>query len=230
MKILGFKKEIASASAALMVIFFLQVIPVTAEDGLSGVLGGMLEKYGNLKGISVEYEREIITKSMAMFGSDLSGDLASGIFYIKPPHFLIVDQEKPTSEMIISNGSDLWHYIPDKKLAYKYPSRMLGKELRILCDIFQGLGSVEDSFDVELDLDNEGDYRLKLIPREVWQGISHIFVTVSKGDYRIISVERNSYGDITRFVLGEFSENKDLKESDFSFVPPKGVELIEENG
>lgn len=202
-----------------------------AGGQLSAILKGIRSKYGHLPGLTVPYEREIITKSMALLGEPVKTDLATGHFFFKPPHYLKVQQETPRPETVIADGHTLWWYIPQKKQAYRYPSDKVGQELRLLSDIFLGLKKVEENFDVILEGDDSQErYRIKLNPNPPWPEIKVINLSVDKKDYAIRVVEiYNTFGGVTRFNLGDVSVQKEFEKDFFKFVVPEGVKVIEEN-
>ncbi len=203
--------------------------PVFAEDTLSNILQGIKDRYGTSSGLSVPYTREVITRSMSMLGNQAKGDLASGIIYFKPPHFLRLDQEKPGHEIIIANDNILWWYIPDKKEAHRYRAKDFGRELRLLSNIFRGLAEVKDSFKVQLqEKDEKGDDQIVMVPDPPWQEIDSIALTVSP-EYEIRAVRIfNALGSVTRFDLGNFTIGKTFEKGFFEFVAPPGVKIIVE--
>ena len=215
-----------------IVLFLFQSSPASAEVRLTDILDGILKRYGDLPGLTVPYQREIITKSMALLGDQMKTDLAEGEIHFKPPYYLIVQQEKPRPETVTTDGNTLWWYIPKKSLVYQYPANKLGKELRLLSDIFQGLSEVGDSFDViQSDLGNKQEYQLKLIPNPPWEEIEHIVLSVDRDIYSIKVMEiHNVLGNITRFILGDFSVRENFEEGFFRFVAPDGVKVIKEAG
>ena len=85
------------------VLLFMPLSQGMGEQPLSKVLEGVKKRYGQLAGLSVPYEREILTKSMAMLGDQMKTNVASGNFFFKPPHFLRVEQERPTKEDLITD-------------------------------------------------------------------------------------------------------------------------------
>jgi outer membrane lipoprotein carrier protein len=204
---------------------------VSATGELSTTIEGIRKRYGHLPGFTVPYEREIITRSMAMLGAQQASDLATGQIHFKPPHFLRVQQETPNPEAVISDGETLWWYIPQKKQAYRYPSHKLGKELKVLGDIFQGLRKAEETFVITLaGHDGNDERRLALRPKPPWPDIDHITLSVTREDCRIRKVEiHNVLGGMTRFKLGDILVQERFKEGFFSFSPPEGVKVIEEN-
>jgi len=203
--------------------------PVFAEDTLSNILRGIKDRYGTSSGLSVPYTREVITRSMSMLGNQAKGDLASGIIYFKPTHFLRLDQEKPGHEIIIANDNILWWYIPDKKEAYRYRAKDFGRELRLLSNIFRGLAEVKDSFKVQLqEKDEKGDDQIVMVPDPPCQEIDRIALTVSP-EYEIRAVRIfNALGSVTRFNLGNFTIGKIFEKGFFEFVAPPGVKIIVE--
>jgi len=206
--------------------------PVYADQKLSEILDGIRKRYGHLPGLTIPYKREIITKSMAMLGEKMSTDLAAGMIHFRPPYSLRIQQETPRTEDVITDGSTLWWYIPQKKQVYQYPAKKSAQELRLLSDIFQGLRKVEESFIVVMTgLENEKEYQLQLNPDPPWSQIELIHLSVEKSDFQIRVVEIYNYlGSITRFILGDLSVQEQFEEGFFRFVVPDGVKVMEEGG
>ena len=202
-----------------------------AEDQVTVILKGLQARYAELPGLSMPYERDIMTKSMALLGEDMRQDLATGRLFFKPPQFFKVQQEKPRPEAVISDGKTVWWYIPEEKTAYKYPSQKLGQELKLLSDIFKGLKSVREGFKVILnDSEMKGEHRIQLIPDPPWPDIDHIVISVREKDFLIKSVAiYNLIGGRTRFVFGDLLIEESFEKRFFEFEAPEGVRIIEEN-
>ena len=214
---------------ALLAVLWMPLPQSMADQPLSKVLEGVKKRYGQLSGLSVPYEREVLTKSMALLGDQMKTDIASGTFFFKPPHFLKVEQETPTKEELITDGELLWWYIPEKKQAHRIPSSKLARELRLMADIFQGLRGVEESFVVVLMGEDEKSITLELTPNPPWPDVHHINLLIDPKDYLIQRVEvYNIMGGLTRFTLGKVTEQKKFKPDFFTFVPPNGVRVLEE--
>jgi len=215
----------------LIVLFLLmQGLTIFAQEPTIEILQNIQTRYGNLPGLQVDYEREIISQSMAMMNSKSKGDQASGRIYFQPPHFLKIEQSKPKPETIVSDGITLWWYVPDKKQVYRYPATQLGKELGLLNEIFQGLKKADEHFEVKL-LSPEAQkdrFQLQLKPRPPWPDIDFIRLeTLPDGQIRIIEI-MNYAGGLTRFILGEAAPKKSFKKNFFVFTPPKDVKIVEE--
>ncbi|MEW6665117.1 MAG: outer membrane lipoprotein carrier protein LolA [Thermodesulfobacteriota bacterium] len=216
----------------LIVCFLISPLPAGADESLVSILQGVQKRYGGLPGLSLPYERQIITKSMALLGDQMKSDFAAGRIFFKPPHSLRIEQEKPAPESVISDGDTLWWYNPKKSEVFRYKSSKLGHELKLLGEIFQGLRGVEESFMVVLaGSDEGGNYRLELTPKAPWPDITHILLTVARGDYRITVMEiHNVIGGLTRFALGPPTARKTFEPGFFHFEAPEGVRIIEGEG
>jgi outer membrane lipoprotein-sorting protein len=210
------------------VLFIANGAALAADDQLSSVLDGVFKRYGGLKGISVPYKREIITKSMAMLGSEVKSDKATGKILFKPPQYLSIIQEFPAREDVITDGQTIWYYMAAKNTVYEYPADKFGNEVKLLSRILSGLGKVGDSFSVQPDQGDNKEYHLKLVPNPPWEDVDHIDLVIEKDSFNIRVVEINDLlGGITRFTLYPFSR-KDLEKEDFSFKAPAGAKVIKE--
>lgn len=204
--------------------------PSHGGDELIKILEGIRNNYGTLSGLTLRYEREIITKSMAMMGDAVKSDLAAGKLHYMPPYFLRVEQETPNQEILTTDGKTLWWYLPQKKQVHRYPTDRLGPELQLLSDVFRGLKGVEEGFVVSLREDGEGEsLRLELTPTPPWPDITQIDLHVHAPDYTLEKVEiYNIMGGLTRFKLDGTIQQGAFKEDFFRLEIPEGTRIIED--
>jgi outer membrane lipoprotein-sorting protein len=212
-----------------LILFTALIFPVTgAETKVSQVLNKILETHRPYSaGMSVPYQREILTRSMSML-DDVGSDIASGAFFFREPDMLKVEQKEPVIEYVISNGKNIWFYEPEKKSASRMDS--IGRSLSIISMIFTGLKNPEETFNISLlEPDGEDYYELTLIPNETWEEIDNIRIIVTKKEYRINRIDIiDITGNLTRFKLGAFEQKKGLETGFFDFTVPDGVRVIEE--
>ena len=168
----------------VILLLFILLLPVRQvhgqnQLGLMDILDGILNRYQDLKGFSIPYNRKIITRSSALLGDEMKGDIATGTILFRSPQFLSIIQETPKPETITTDGTTLWWYIPDKKVVHEYPSDRLGNEIRLFIDIFRGLSNIEDNFDIiQTELGDPDQYHLQLIPNPQQDEIKNIILKV----------------------------------------------------
>jgi outer membrane lipoprotein-sorting protein len=217
----------------IAVILLLSLLPwnaLGADPPLSTILEGIRKRYGLVPGLTLTYEREAITKSMAMLGGQVKPEVATGLIYYKPPHFLKFQQETPTKEVLVTDGNVLWWYIQAKNQAHRYSSHQISEEVKLLGDIFQGLRGVEQSFVIlQKGEDDKGALILEVTPSPSWGEIDHIDLTLTPGSFHIQKVEiYNLLGGLTRFKLGDSIKEERFKDDFFTFTPPPGARIIDE--
>jgi len=222
-------RNMSRAFSVTCLLLFLLQGHVQAAGELSNILEGIRKNHANLPGLTLSYEREVITRTMAMLGDQAKGDLATGLMYFKQPYYLKLAQKTPKPETVIANEDTLWWYIPDKKRVYEYSALEFGKELRLLSDIFRGLIQVEKRFQVTLLEPSElGENQIELIPNPPLQNIERIILTVTKEhDIRVVGI-RYQLGSMTLFTLKNVTEKKDFEKDFFNFIVPEGVQLVKE--
>jgi len=202
-----------------------------ADEQLSKtVLDGMFKRYGSLKGLSVPYTREYMTKTMAKLGKGAKSEKAAGTIFFKPSSCLDVRQSTPGKENITTDGQTIWYYIEAKKTVYEYPAEKLGREVRLLSDLFGGLSKAGDSFDItQPDISDTKEYHLKLVPNPAWDEVEYIDLLVKRDSFDIHVIEiHDLLGNVTKFTLDVMTVRKDLKKENFIFITPAGVKTIKD--
>lgn len=206
-------------------MFVTQALP---DDDVSAVIQGIRDRYGDATGITAQYTREAISKTMAMLGAADRQDVAQGRLYFKPPHSLRLEQITPQEELLLTDGQTLWWYLPLKQEAYRYPAAEFGHELRLLSDILMGIRDTRDNFQVTLKSHPEiNTYHLLLNPDPPWIDIDHLEVITLRENFTIKQIEiHNKVGGLTRFILSGWQERDHFNKGFFCFSPPQGTKVV----
>ncbi len=224
-----------SKSNLKIYLLLLAISPILAtealpDDTVSIVIQGIRNRYGNAAGMSAEYTREAISKTMALLGTADRQDIAQGKLFFKRPHFLRLDQKSPEEELLLTDGQTLWWHLPTKAEAYRYPAEEFGHELRLLSDILTGLRDTSKSFQFALKQHGETNmYQLVLTPDPPRPDLDHINVVVLREDFTIKQIElHNKVGGFTRFILADWEVSAQFEPGFFTFSPPEGTRVIEQ--
>jgi len=154
-------------------------------------------------------------------------DSASGKLFIKYPGKMKWEYQEPETQIIVTDGDQLWMYRPADNQV------MLGKASSFFSE-GKGAGFLSDirllrkDFDIILEDIRFGDYyNLKLVPREQSWDIAYVHLLVSRETFRIAQVfTYNAYEDVTRIELKDLKFNQTFGQNFFKFDIPEGVDVL----
>lgn len=148
---------------------------------------------------------------------------SSGTLYIQRPNRFRWDYVVPFKQEIVSDGKQIWVYDVDlQQVTVRKMDGALGNTPAIL---LAGKGKLGDSFSVK-SLGKQGKLEwVKMIPKEKDGGFEDIRVGFENGKIRKLEMI-DSFGQTTRITLSDNRENKSISKKIFTFVPPKGVDVV----
>ena len=148
---------------------------------------------------------------------------SSGTLYIQRPDRFRWDYAVPFKQEIVSDGKQIWVYDVDlQQVTVRKLEGALGNTPAIL---LAGKGKLGDKFSVK-SLGKQGKLEwVKMIPKENDGGFEDIRVGFEKGKIRKLEMI-DSFGQTTRITLRDNLENKHISKKKFTFVPPKGVDVV----
>jgi len=178
------------------------------------------EKTADLK---ADFSQEVNIKSMKKTNRE------EGTFYFKKPRRMVWDYSRPKGQKMVINPQTMWLYVPRDNIVYVQNANEAFKAKAIV-RFLSGWGKLTEDFDIAFaqatGLDKEGNYLLKLIPKERDFGVDEFFLTLDKDRFYISQLSFiDSYGNATRLLFRNIKVNNDLPEKQFSFTPPPGVEI-----
>ncbi len=155
----------------------------------------------------------------------------SGTLWLKKPRKMRWDYRSPREKLFISDGKDVWFYLPAERQLRKTDLKklddlrsplafLLGKTK--LENELQGLSKVVDQTPL-----GAGNTLLRGVPQAMADRVSEVQleITPSNQIVRIILIEAD--GGSTEFRFANLKENVDLADERFRFTPPPGVETVE---
>ncbi len=160
------------------------------------------------------------------------GDRASGVMYFQKPSRMRWQYESPPDQKkeVISDGSQVWIYIPDDAVAMVYPLRQMLRSDLVL-RFFSGIGEVSQDFHLtwQRPPDVGVNYVIKLEPRQPQPELKTLLLTINPQTYLVENLEfSNSLGEETSFAFSRTTLGVKQPSHFFTFTPPPGVQVVRE--
>jgi len=150
---------------------------------------------------------------------------SSGQMTIKRPGKFRWDYDVPNPQLVVSDGEKVWFYdIELEQITVKPLGKTLGKTP---AGLLAGGRDFRESYDVK-DIANTGDIAwVRLTPKA--KDSDYQDLRLGFADQRLQILELlDSLGQTTRITLSNSQENPEILDQRFEFVPPKGVDVIDE--
>jgi outer membrane lipoprotein carrier protein len=155
----------------------------------------------------------------------------SGTLWLKKPRKMRWEYRSPKEKLFVSDGKDVWFYLPTERQLRKTDLKklddlrsplafLLGKTK--LESELQGLSKVVDQAPL-----GAGNTLLRGVPQAMADRVNEVQLEITPSNQiaRIILIEAD--GGTTEFRFADMKENMDLADERFRFTPPPGVETVE---
>jgi outer membrane lipoprotein carrier protein len=155
----------------------------------------------------------------------------SGTLWLKKPRKMRWEYRSPKEKLFISDGKQVWFYLPAERQVRKTELKKL-EDLRSplalllgktkLENELRGLSKVVDQSPVAT-----GNTLLRGVPQAMGDRVSEVQLEITPADQivRILLIEVD--GATTEFRFAGLKENVNLGDGRFEFTPPPGVEIVE---
>jgi outer membrane lipoprotein carrier protein len=218
-------------AASLACLLSLLATGAWAEATKAEVLSVLKDRYANITGIAADYTRTAMSPSMEKTYKASNRHLAEGRLFFKKPNKLRLNQTSPDPELLITDGTTVWWYIPEENVVQKYSGQELMTQLKPLLDFLNGLGDLEKSFTVTLmhiQVKGESRYELTLAPKAEETDLLELKVWFKSDNYTLTGFRITStLREVTDFELRAVRFNPDISDSQFQFQAPAEAEVID---
>ncbi len=160
------------------------------------------------------------------------GDIASGTMFFQKPSRMRWQYESPPDQKkeVISDGNQVWIYIPEEAIAMVYPLRQMLRSDLVL-RFFSGMGEVTRDFQLawQRPPDAGVNYVIRLDPRQSQAELKRLILTINPQTYLVENLEfTNNLGEETRFAFSRINLGVKQPAGFFTFTPPPGVQIVRE--
>lgn len=195
------------------------VIAATAQAAPSAdIVSGIRARYDKLQNFTATFEQTLTHKE--------SGNVEkrTGSLRFKKPLLIRWETEAPSPELLVVTEKEIWDYLPDEEVAYRYPPDLV-QDSRSIIQVLTGQSALDRDFDLK-DEGKDGNLRkVRLYPKEPTSQMVEAVIWV-ENDYLIRRADIiDFYGNHNDVRFVDFKSNSGVPASTFSFTPPKGVDV-----
>lgn len=214
--------RILSAAAAVL----LCACTCASAADVAGSVRKMQETYARIDGFRSEFTQKLLQRDSGVT------ETRTGTILFKKPLLVRWETKAPHSEMLMVTENEVWNYLADEELAYRYP-REVAEDSRSLIQVITGQSSLDRDFDLEETRD-PADGRLihlMLYPKDPTTELTEaqLWIDPDTSLIRRVSV-MDFYGNLNTVELSGLKTGAAASASDFRFTPPKGTEVEDHVG
>ena len=182
------------------------------------------ERYEGVEDVSARFEQT--TRTVAVGEAAGPAVVSRGRVVLAKPGRMRWIYEEPEQSLVVSDGQTLWLFDPDFGEAQKLPASggyLTGAAAQFLL----GEGDMRRDFEVRALSCDAQSVELQLVPREP-ASYEKLFLVVApdSGEVRTTRVV-DLLGNVVSVKFLEMRFDSDPPDSEFEFVPPEGVRVIE---
>ncbi|MDE5831454.1 MAG: outer membrane lipoprotein chaperone LolA [Desulfovibrio sp.] len=205
--------------AALAILMIMTLAQTARADETTNLIDRIRTRYEGMPAFEANF-KQILTHKESGAKEERQGRLR-----FQKPLKIRWQSNAPHEETLLVTDNEIWDYIPEEKIAYKY-SPALVQDSRNLIQVLTGQAALNRDFDVKSDGAEKGRARLILYPNEPTTQLTEarIWVEPDTGLIRRASIV-DFYGNTNDVELTSLSPKDSLPPSTFKFSPPKGVEV-----
>ena len=207
--------------ARICILIFIIALPQTViaadKARLSAVVKEVQRVYGAMDAFQATFTQTLTHRESNSF------EVRKGELLFKKPLFIRWETAKPHVELLLINRREIWHYLPDEKLAYRYTPD-LAEDSYALLRVVTGQARLDQDFFVEEASKEDGLLRLRLYPRAPTQQVVEAGLWVDPSAYLIKkAIIVDFFGNSNEVAFSSLTSKLKLEEKSFDFTPPKGV-------
>ncbi len=154
----------------------------------------------------------------------------SGTLLLKKPGRMRWDYAEPRPKLFLTDGQTAWFYVPGEKQARRTPVKQLD-DLRSPLRYLLGKAKLEKELNgLSLASDQKpvtaGDIVLRGVPRGMTDRVSQTLLEIAPDGLITRILVEEIDGSLTEFRFLQQTENVEIPDQQFRFLPPPGVEVV----
>ncbi len=208
----------------ILILFTLLILPagtLFAETSEQQALDSIQRQYEKVSTFEADFTQRSYVKMMNQTHS------VKGTVKIKKPGKMKWVYGAPDTQILISDGKNLWLYVPDEEQATKVPVESIYSS-NTPALFLAGKGKLTRSFNVESVSEENRNILVTLVPKNEDQGLARLILHANKKNYQITgSTVYDKLGNKTDIRFSRIRINREIPEEQFQLKTPPGVEILD---
>ena len=204
-------------------MFTLLALPGTlfSETSEQQALDAIQRQYEKVSTFEADFTQRSYVKMMNQTHS------VKGTVKIKKPGKMKWVYGAPDTQILISDGKNLWLYVPEEEQATKVPVESIYSS-NTPALFLAGKGKLTRSFNVESVSQENQNILVTLVPKNEDQGLARLILHADKKNYQITgSTVYDKLGNKTEIRFSRIRINREIPEEQFQLKTPPGVEILD---
>jgi outer membrane lipoprotein carrier protein len=191
--------------------------PLVAQDN-DALVRRVDDHYNHLSSLRAHY-----TERYSGMGMDRTEE---GTLLLKKPGRMRWSYATPVGKVFVLDGKFAWFYTPGDVQATRVPAKQLD-DLRSPLRFLLGRTQLKKELDNLVVARDGAGFRISGLPKGMEQRVKllSLWVTAAGAIDRMRLEEVD--GAVTEFTFSDMRENVPVKDSDFAFIPPPGVTVVQ---
>lgn len=207
--------------AGVIVLLILSLTATPASCAADAVANADLirKRYETLKSFDADFEQTLTHKESGTV------EKRTGRLLFQKPLLIRWQTAKPHEETLVVTDKEIWDYLPDEDIAYRYSPELV-KDSRSIIQVLTGQSAMTRDFDVKVAENDSGLVKLLLYPHEPTPQMveAAIWIEPETGYIRRANII-DFYGNANDVRFKGFKPDVRIPSSEFRFSPPAGVEV-----
>ena len=208
----------------ILILFTLLILPagtLFAETSEQQALDAIQRQYEKVSTFEADFTQRSYVKMMNQTQS------VKGTVKIKKPGKMKWVYGAPDTQILISDGKNLWLYVPEEEQATKVPVESIYSS-NTPALFLAGKGKLTRSFNVESVSQENQNILVTLVPKNEDQGLARLILHADKKNYQITgSTVYDKLGNKTEIRFSQIRINREIPEEQFQLKTPPGVEILD---
>ena len=208
----------------ILILFILLILPagtLFAETSEQQALDSIQRQYEKVSTFEADFTQRSYVKMMNQTQS------VKGTVKIKKPGKMKWVYGAPDTQILISDGKNLWLYVPEEEQATRVPVESIYSS-NTPALFLAGKGKLTQSFNVESVSEENKNVLVTLVPKNDDHGLARLILHADKKNYQITgSTVYDKLGNKTEIRFSQIRINREIPEEQFQLKTPPGVEILD---